>query len=84
MLRILFRELCILPPIEGNLYYINSNPVTVLSHGSHVNNFITVFVTCQEGYYKSTTLNLTMVCLRDGEWSTTYTKLCLSKRNYLN
>lgn len=63
----------------GNLYSLQSDPNTILSHGSKIDVSTVVEVNCEKGYYKNSQVILTMVCLQAGQWSITYSNICLSK-----
>lgn len=62
----------------GNLYSLQSDPNTILPQGSAVDESTVVELNCEEGYYKSSQIVLTMVCLQTGKWSYTYSNVCLS------
>lgn len=75
----MLRNICIIPSTIGNLYSLQSDPNTILPQGSEVDVSTIVEVNCEEGYYKSSSVVLIMVCVQTGKWSYVYSNVCLSK-----
>lgn len=63
----------------GNLYSLQSDPNTILPHGSEVDVSTIVEVNCEDGYHKSSSVVLIMVCVQTRKWSYVYSDVCLSK-----
>ena len=68
---------CVLPTVEGVLYsYEGSNEI--LSHGTLINQHLTVIENCDFGYHKAYP-NGFRFCQRTGNWLSSTEKLCFSK-----
>lgn len=69
-----------IPSIKGNSYYLPSKTNNKLPHGSKVEELTKIYVKCeQENMNKKYSLNFTMVCKSNGNWSTIYPNLCVGK-----
>ncbi|XP_016655958.1 modular serine protease isoform X2 [Acyrthosiphon pisum] len=65
---------CVLPTVEGVVYsYEGSNDI--LSHGTLINNKLTVIENCEVGYHKAYTYSF-RYCLGSGKWLSNFDKLC--------
>ncbi|XP_060881631.1 uncharacterized protein LOC132953091 isoform X2 [Metopolophium dirhodum] len=65
---------CVLPTVEGVVYsYEGSNDI--LSHGTLINNKLTVIENCEVGYHKAYTYSF-RYCLGRGKWLSNFDKLC--------
>ncbi|XP_029344850.1 modular serine protease-like [Acyrthosiphon pisum] len=65
---------CVLPTVEGVVYsYEGSNEI--LSHGTLINNKLTVIENCEVGYHKAYTYSF-RYCLGSGKWLSNFDKLC--------
>ncbi|CAI6368896.1 unnamed protein product [Macrosiphum euphorbiae] len=65
---------CVLPAVEGVVYsYEGSNDI--LSHGTLINNKLTVIENCEVGYHKAYTYSF-RYCLGRGKWLSNFEKLC--------
>lgn len=73
---------CVIPSNAGYVYSLQTDPNTVLPHGSKIDASMVVDVNCGTGYYKNSQVVVTVTCLPSGTWSNTYSDLCLSKSAY--
>ncbi|XP_060881629.1 uncharacterized protein LOC132953090 [Metopolophium dirhodum] len=65
---------CVLPTVEGVVYtYKGSNDI--LSHGTLINDNLTIIENCEVGYHKAYT-NSSRSCLGKGKWLSNFDKLC--------
>jgi len=70
-------KLCVLPSVEGVVYSYEASD-EILSHGTLVNNTLTIFENCEVGYHKAYSHSF-RICMGKGKWSSNSKKLCFSK-----